>query len=109
MLDGIDIAMPTPTAFSHRASSSSIATVMTSSSADAIIPRTPETSPSRRRNTRPRVSAPVSISECHDDVWSGSEDNYLSGTVSRLQLVQTLWLMNASKILSLVPVSIFPM
>jgi len=82
ILDGIDMAMPIPTGFSHRASSSSIATVMTSSSADAIIPRTPEASPPRRRNTRPRVSAPVSISECDDDVWSGSEDNYLSDSFS---------------------------
>ena len=80
MLDGIDMALPTPTEFSHRTSSSSVATVMTSSSAEAIIPRTPGASPPRRRNTRPRVSAPVSISECQDDVWSGSEDDYLSGT-----------------------------
>jgi hypothetical protein len=82
VLEGFDMAMSTPTEFSHLASMDSIATVMTSCSADAIIPRTPEASPPRRR-TRPRVSGPVSISEYEYDGWSDPEDIYLAGTFPR--------------------------
>jgi hypothetical protein len=68
----------------------SVSTVMTNCSADAIIPRTPEASPPRRR-TRPRVSGPVSISEY--DPWSDPEDNHLgSFSISvRPRLVVSNW------------------
>lgn len=78
MLEGIDLTLASPTQFSYRASMSSISSVMTHSSADAVIPRTPEAFPSRRRNTRPRVSGPVSISEY--DIWSDTKDGYSAGT-----------------------------
>lgn len=107
MLEGIDMVLPTPTEFSHRTSASSISTVMTSCSAEAIIPRTPEASaPRKRRNTRPRVSGPVSISEWDDDIRSDLEGIYLAGMCSRFSFVPILWLITESQTLFLFPVSI---
>lgn len=73
ILDGIDMILPTsPIESCSRASMSSIATVLTSCSADAVISRTLALPP--RRDPRSRISGPVDVSEWDDDAWSDPDD-----------------------------------
>jgi hypothetical protein len=87
-LDGLNMTMPSsPTEISHRsrASMSSIATFMTSSSADAIIPG-PMSRSNPTQSLSPRRFRSMSLSE--EELWSDHDeeivDSYFYGNMSLL-------------------------